>query len=260
LDDEKKGDEEQGGEEVLVEGDEHTGKLKREFSVEDGEHGKSESRKNPPEHAHESGVVEVEAGDDQEHSGKTEQGKKDVDIDDSLSEEEGFKEGGEHRIGREGEEADSDRGHLDRLKKSHPVDSKYESEKNERDGIFSLGDSQALFGDPKQEGKGDAGKEHPSQDDNERRKSDPFSKEPGQSEQKHGKMDLNEASLLIHDSYLVKALLSSIWCAAEFISFSVTVNYGGIICQGIATPPSGAHGGGWGGLGKDGGDPAPDFY
>jgi hypothetical protein len=83
------------------------------------------------------------------------------------------------------------------LEKSHPVDREYESEKNERDGIFSLGDSQALFGEPKQEGKGDAGKEHPSQDDDDGRKGDPFSEETGQSEQKDRNMDLSEASLLI---------------------------------------------------------------
>jgi len=77
------------------------------------------------------------------------------------------------------------------------VDREYEPEKNERDGIFSLRDPQTLIGEPKQEDKGDAGKEHPSQDDDERRKGDPFSKEPGQSEKKDRNMDLSEASLLI---------------------------------------------------------------
>jgi len=40
------------------------------------------------------------------------------------------------------------------------------------------------------------------------------------------------------------------------VSISVTENNKDVICHGAASPPSGAHGGGWEGLGKDGGEAA----
>lgn len=134
--DEEERNKEKGGEEILEESNQQARESLREFSVEDGEHRKSYTRKDSPEDTAIDGVFELESGDDEENAKNTQQGIKDIDLDQSFPEKKRLQEGGQHGVAGEGEKPDSHRGNLDRLEEGNPVDGKKTAKKEKEQIVF----------------------------------------------------------------------------------------------------------------------------
>jgi hypothetical protein len=155
LEDKEEREKKKGSPKILVKSDHQAGICAREFPVQQGKDGKSESGRKPPENTPVNRVVQIETGNDQKYPCHAEKSIKDRGNLEFFPEKKGFQESCEHGKTGIGQEANSDGGNLDGLKKCRPVDCQDESQENKKTIVFRGGDGDVFFRDEEKEKQGE---------------------------------------------------------------------------------------------------------
>ena len=100
------------------------------------------------------------------------------------------------------EKPDGDRRDLDGLEKRRPVGSQNRSQDGKQAGAFLEDPAKAETGRRDDDSQGQAGEGHPSEDNQWRGEGKPFAEQPGQAEQRHRRMNFDQAAFELHDSSL----------------------------------------------------------